>query len=350
MESERQAPPTPIVILNWNGLADTLECVDSLFSQTCQDFVVHLVDNGSDGDDFQQLQLRYGKNPRVRLSANQHNLGFTGGVNRALEAILAETPCPGHVALLNNDTLPEPGWLEALLSASSAGRALVGSCMVNYYNPDELDNAGHVWLDTGEILPRGTGEDPAGYSQPAELIGVCAGAMLIQTALLKRLGLFDEFFDTGYEDAEFGLRAYLAGYPAYYEPRAVVRHKISRSVDKVRTREYAMRIQLNINYTYGKLAPTLVWLCNAPLVLIKTLGVLLVATLCGRWTLAAAHLSALGATWQALPRIRAARKAFGPQRQVSAWQVLRSQQFFLPRYLSYFRRYILSGRKTVFER
>ncbi|MEM1088762.1 MAG: glycosyltransferase family 2 protein [Pseudomonadota bacterium] len=350
MEPDHTEPPTPIVILNWNGLSDTIECIDSLASQTCQDFVVHLIDNGSDGNDFLELQERYGKDPKISLFTNPQNLGFTGGVNRALQNILADSPRPRWVVLLNNDTVPDPRWLEMLLDAAESGRSIVGSCMVNYFNANELDNAGHCWLDSGEIIPRGTSENPADYQDPVELIGVCAGAMLIATELLAELGLFDAFFETGYEDAEFGLRAFLAGYPSFYEPRALVRHKISRSVDKVRSREYAMRIQLNINFTYLKLVPLPVALCNAPFLVTKTLGVLLVSSLFGRWALTGAHLRALSETWKARARINSSRVAFASKRRVSAWQILRAQEFFLPRYVSYFRRYILTGRKTVFER
>ncbi|MFK7957287.1 MAG: glycosyltransferase family 2 protein [Lysobacterales bacterium] len=343
--------PTPIIVLNWNGLDDTLECVESLLTQSEQNFVIHLVDNGSAGDDFDQLNTRYAGHEQVKLMSNASNLGFTRGVNQALRSVLNQPQPPKQVVLLNNDTVVDSRWLEHLIKASrEQNMDIVGCQMVNYYRPGELDNAGHIWMDSGEILPRGTGEPAAKYQTAETLIGVCAGAMLISTRLLEEIGLFDEFFQTGYEDAEFGLRAFVAGYGSYYEPKALVHHKISQSVDKVRTQEYALRIALNINYTYGKLAPPLVMACNAPFLAIKTLGVLLVALMSGRMVLFRAHLGALGATWRALPEIRAARKSTHALRKTSSGQLLRAQRFFLPRHLSYFRRYILSGKKTVFER
>ena len=73
--------------------------------------------------------------------------------------------------------------------------------------------------------------------------------------MLEEIGLFDEFFSTGYEDAELGLRAMLAGYTQIFAPEAVVRHRIGASIDKIRDRRYAVRLQVNINYTYLKLMP-----------------------------------------------------------------------------------------------
>lgn len=342
----------PIIVLNWNGLADTIECIDSLTQQQhYQDFVVQLIDNGSSGDDFDQLTRRYASHARIKLSANATNLGFTGGVNAALRGVLAQSPTPEAVVLLNNDTVPDEHWLDRLVQACiDQQAAIVGSRMVNYFDEQELDNAGHVWLSSGEILPRGAGDGPGKFAEPAWLMGVCAGAVLIRTDLFEQIGLLDDFFHTGYEDAEFGLRAYLAGFPSYYEPEAVVRHKMSQSVDKVRSPAYARQIQVNINYTYGKLAPATLALWNAFPIFLKTLGVLSIAALSGRFQLLRAHLTALIETLRIVPTIWKARRAAGPLRKTTWRQARQIQTWFLPIHFRYFRRYILTGKKTVFEK
>lgn len=347
----RPAETIHIIVLNWNGLEDTVECVDALQQQTYADFLLHLVDNGSDGNDAAALAQRYAGDQRIRLTTNAENLGFTGGVNRTLDAVLNGAEPPRAVVLLNNDTLPEPAWLESLVGAWHQGQAsIVASCMINYYHHDQLDNAGHIWLDSGEILPRGTSQPPANFDRPAQIVGACAGAMLVSTALLRKIGAFDPFFETGYEDAEFGLRAFLAGYPTCYAPQARIFHKVSRSVDRIRSPRYAMRIQTNINYTYLKLAPWPLILLNSPWLLIKTVGVIGVAMLTLRGALVRAHLAALQDTWASRSQIMAARRQFQPLRRISVWRAWRAQRFFLPRYLRYFRDFILTGNKTVFER
>lgn len=347
---DRREAPVTIVILNWNGVDDTVECVDSLLIQSVQDFQVVLVDNGSDGDDADRLERRYGRDPRFEIRRHDSNLGFARGMNAVLETVL-ERGSLEHLVLLNNDTVLDRRWLEALLAAArESGAGSIASRMINYNDRGRLDNAGHVWLNTGEILPRGTGEAPQDYARPATLVGGCAGAMLYRVEMLRDIGLFDPYFDTGYEDAEMGLRAFQAGYPTFYCPQALVYHKVSRSIDKIRDLNYAIKIQQNINYTYLKLAPWPLILINAPFILIKTLGVLFTALLFLRIQLFRAHWRALTGTWRDLPKARAARRASARLRRIGWWPMLRSQHFFLSVYGRYFREYLLTGKKTVFER
>lgn len=338
----------PIIILNWNGLDDTLECIEALAQQSEGDWSVRLYDNGSDGNEARVLERRLAGEPRVTLRRFPENYGFAGGMNRALGEVLEESdhPC---VILLNNDTIPEPGWLAALIAAAE-GADCVASRLVRDDDPGVIDNAGHYMLNTGEIMPRGTGEPAHHYERPATLIGACAGAALYRVAMLREIGLFDPFFGSGYEDAELGLRAYLAGYEIRYAPAAVVRHKVSRSVDKIRTEAYAIKIQRDIFYTYLKLVPAAVIALNLPFLLVRLIGVPLVALLVGRWTLARVQLVALaaglrdaGTAWRARRQARALRRR-------RATDLLRLQHFFLPIYWRYFKRYVVAGRTTVFER
>lgn len=351
MRDVNNSTPTPIIVLNWNGFDDTVECIDGLLRQTYTNYVVHLIDNGSDSDDFDRLSDRYGYESKIRIRANADNLGFTRGVNQELQSILRQEPRPGEVALLNNDAVPAPDWLENLLLArASSGREVIASRMVSYHQHDQLDNAGHIWLDTGEILPRGPGQPTQSFDEPADLVGACAGAALYSTHLIGEIGLFDPFFQTGYEDAEFGLRAFLAGYPTRYEPKAVVFHKISQSVDKIRSPAYAVKIQTNINYTYLKLAPVTLMIANGPFIAIKTIGVILVAALTLRRRIIYAHVHALIETVRSLRTIKNNRRSVAHLRRIPVASALAVQVFFLPRYLDYFRRFILTGKKTVFEK
>ena len=338
-----------VVILNWNGLDDTLECIADLLKSTYSNFVVHLVDNGSDGEDAHQLRASI-EDARVHVSANPSNLGFAKGVNKVVEEIL-EDPSVEYVALLNNDTSVDPGWLTALVRcAQKHDAALIASRMVNYFDRDRLDNAGHVWLNTGEILPRLTGRPVAEASEECKLVGACAGAALYRADLLRDIGLFDEYFSTGYEDAEHGLRAFLCGYTTVYSPDAVVYHKVSQSLDKVRDFNYAVSIQKNIHYTALKLTPVTVGLVNLPFVLLKLVMVPLTAAIFGRMTLARAHLRANGQTLRDFSLARKARRQWRHRRRVGFWNCWKFQRFFLSVYVGYFFRYMLTGRKTVFER
>lgn len=351
MSDSKQNLTVPVIVLNWNGASDTMLCIDHLLASKGVDFQIILVDNASEDDDYQEITSRFGGHPLLDLRRNSENLGFARGVNRVFRELLSlGSERPRYVALLNNDAFPEPEWLAALIEAAeSCGAAAVTSRMLRYDKPEWLDNAGHVFLNTGEVLPRGSAEPASRYDQRADVQGSCGGGCLLRLDMLEDIGLFDEFYSTGYEDAELGLRAWLAGYRQTYEPRAVLRHKVGASIDKIRDLDYAVRLQLNIHYAYFKLMPAAVIAWNLPWILLKTLGLLIVPALTGRWRLLKVQWLALKRTAEQWPAIRAARRR-QPKPRLSWSRIVAGQEFFLGRYWRYFRRFVLKGEKTIFER
>lgn len=121
---------TAIIMLNWNGAADTLECIDSL-RQVHDDYFCVVADNGSEDNSIQQIKeylqrehlphqvIQRGaplsekpKNHEFILYTIGENLGFARGNNEAIRLIA--TACPDHYLLLNNDTIVEPDFLQQL--------------------------------------------------------------------------------------------------------------------------------------------------------------------------------------------------------------------------------------------
>jgi len=125
----------PIIILNWNGLADTLECLTSLEQQSYQDFMVYLVDNGSTGEDSEILQQQFGRNKRIQLIFNKENLGFTKGNNEIIRQYILPNSAYEYVLLLNNDTIQDENWIANLVNSAKVNQAhIVSSKMVNYFD------------------------------------------------------------------------------------------------------------------------------------------------------------------------------------------------------------------------
>lgn len=341
----------PVLILNWNGFADTVECMDALLESTAVEFRVILVDNGSAGDDLARLSARYAGDPRIEVRANAGNLGFAKGMNQLLLELLGMgRERPEYVALLNNDATPEPEWLAELAAAAAeTGAGALASRMLRRDDDSRLDNAGHMFMNTGEVLPRGAGRSPAEFEEPAEVAGACGGACLLSLDMLEDIGIFDEFFDTGYEDAELGIRAMLAGYRQVYVPGAVVHHRIGASIDKIRDRQYAIRLQININYAYLKLMPVAVMIWNAPWILARTIAMLLVPLLTFRWRLLSVQWAALAQSGRVARHACRGRKTFG-RRRIGVVQVVRRQEFFAKVYWGYFKRFVWHGERTIFER
>lgn len=260
----------PIIILNWNGLKDTIECMDSVLQMEEYPFRVILIDNGSSEDVQQELSSLYGAHDKVEFIQNKENLGFTHGNNMAFKSILNLDSKPEFIALLNNDTVVPPDWINRITESAIRNKADMVSCkMINYYDRSLVDNLGHFMLNTAEILPLAYHKDPRQFKSNFINLGACGGAALYRTSMLEDIGVFDNYFNTGYEDAELGLRATLLGYKCLFEPDAVVYHKVSRSIDKIKDDKYIRRIQLNIFYTYFKLMPRRMVLFNFPFFVIK---------------------------------------------------------------------------------
>lgn len=95
-------PKVYIIILNWNGLKDTLECLESVFKLDYLNFEVIVVDNGSTDDSVNVILKTY---PQVRLIENRENLGYTGGNNIGMRYAIERDA--DYIWLLNNDTIVE---------------------------------------------------------------------------------------------------------------------------------------------------------------------------------------------------------------------------------------------------
>ena len=280
----------PIIILNWNGLEDTKECMTSVLRMTGQPFEVILVDNGSEPAERREMKRIFGGRDDITLVLNDENKGFTHGNADIVKEILERTEVPPFIALLNNDTVVTTNWITALVSSADNNDAdVISSKMINYFDRSKIDNVGHFMLNTGEILPRGHGQKISSFDIPEENIGACGGAVLYRTKMIQEIGFFDPFFDTGYEDAEFGLRAKLVGYKCYFEPEAIIYHKISQSIKKIMDDRYLQRVQINIFYTFFKLMPKSFIVVNLPIIILKYLAWVLIGIFALQFKLIVLH-------------------------------------------------------------
>jgi len=341
----------PIVTLNWNGLEDTFECLEAVFKQTYPHFVIYLVDNGSKGNDAQILQEKYGNHEKVVLILNDENLGFTKGNNRVMENLLKEDY--NYIALLNNDAMADEYWLENLVKSAKKHKAgMVATKMISYFHRQQMDNAGHKMLNTAEIIPIGHMEPIEEYEEVFENVGACAGAVLYDANMLREIGIFDEYFETGYEDAEIGVRAMVLGYKCIFEPTAIVYHKISQSVNKILNYEYILKIQLNIFYSYFKLMPLGVLLINF-LSFVFKYGIIIVIDIL---FLRIRFLKIMcDAIWTTMTKERKTilknrREFLKKHKTISTFSILKKMDFFLWFDIKRFFKFIILRKKTTFEK
>lgn len=218
-----------IVILNWNGRLDTLVCLESVEKIAYPNYSVIVVDNGSVDDSVLAIRAAF---PQVKLIETGANLGFSGGNNvgitRALEL------GADYVLLLNNDTVVEPGLLDAFVAAAKRfPDAGVFSAKIYFYaEPNRIWYAGARWsTKDGCFKQVGEGEldDGQRFAAACETDYACGCAFFVPAARLHEIGLLDDNFFLYFEETDWCYRARKAGYPSIYVPEAKLWHKVSVS-------------------------------------------------------------------------------------------------------------------------
>ncbi len=196
---------------------DALEaCLRALDRQTYADFRVIVVDNGD--------------NPGARAVSAEtiapgRNVGFGAAVNLAIAA--SDAP---FIAVLNDDTEPDAGWLAALVARMEADFRL-GMCASNIRLAGSglRDSAGMSICFDGSSRQRGHRAPAGSFAASEDVLMPSACAALYRRQMLDEIGLFDEDFFLYCEDTDLGLRARWAGWDCAYVAEAGVQHRYSHS-------------------------------------------------------------------------------------------------------------------------
>ena len=226
-------PKVSIIILNWNGLDDTIECLDSLKKTTYPDYEVIVVDNGSKGDDAEILGEKY--KDYIHIVENDKNYGFAEGCNIGMRYALKNSH-PDYILLLNNDTVVAPDFLNKLIDVAEkdVSIGIAGPKIYFYDQPNKLQSAGaRVNWWTGETALIGYGEiDNGQFGHLKDVDWVIGGALLIKRQVLEKIGLLYQPYFAYFEEADWCARCRKAGYRVVYVPGAKVWHKGQRTIGK----------------------------------------------------------------------------------------------------------------------
>jgi GT2 family glycosyltransferase len=203
--------------------ARLLECLESLGKQTQRGVEAVVVDNSGEG-----RVRRANPGLAVRVIENSRNAGFGGAVNQGFQASRAP-----FLAVLNDDAVAHPEWLERLLAAMQ-GRPDVGMCasQVRLFGEERLDSAAMLVARDGSSKQRGNGRPPEDFPETEEALFPSGSAALYRRAMLDDIGLFEPSFFLYCEDTDLGLRARWAGWKCLYVAGAVVEHHYSHSAGR----------------------------------------------------------------------------------------------------------------------
>lgn len=212
-------PLVSVIIPNWNGTSLLKTCLSSLKKQSIKNFEVIVVDNGSTDDSVSYIKKNF---PRFKVIQLPKNMGFATAANVGIKKALGE-----NIILLNNDTETDKNCIKHLVTAAKnhSEVGMVTAKIKNFYNRNIIDNVGDEVDIVGHSFTRGTGKkDGSEFDRPGYLFLVTGGGALFRREIFKKIGYFDDSYFFYMEDVDFGFRAQLAGFKAWYEPKAVIYH------------------------------------------------------------------------------------------------------------------------------
>lgn len=210
--------PVSVLIVNFNGARHLPACLTALEQQTLPRyrFEVILLDNASRDDSVKLVRSQF---PWVKLIASPTNTGFAEGNN-----IAAQYAHGRLLVLLNNDTIPDPFWLEELLRVVDHRGGAVASKLVFADDPQKINSAGLCLLRDGRGADLGFHMPDDGRFETGGPIFAGCGAALAVPAPRHGEPLLDPRYFVYYEDLDLGWRRRLAGQACWYAPRSLVRH------------------------------------------------------------------------------------------------------------------------------
>ena len=229
MEGERRR--VGLLVLNWNGLVVLPLCLDSLTAAAAEsrhEVTLLLFDNGS--TDGSQAWVREAQADWEILESDM-NLGFAGGMNRGIEALVGRG-CE-FVCVLNNDIEADAGLIDPLVEALTAQSHRGASAPRIHYH----GRRDRIWYAGGSVSRlakiarhQGIREKAVGrWLEPCDT-GYLTGCCIMGKAEFWRTtGGFDTDFELYAEDVDLSLRARALGWRLRYEPAALLYHRVGFS-------------------------------------------------------------------------------------------------------------------------
>lgn len=239
-------PAVAIILINWNSLEVTSDCIVSLKGIQYPNYSIVVVDNGSaDGSGKALKQLH----PEIILIESATNLGFSGGNNLGFDFALAKAY--DYTIMLNNDTFVEPDFLDHLINYMEAHQQVGAIQPRIHFNHNRalLWNGGSYYAKWwGYFYSKGENKLPT----PEHLIikevdWITGCAFLVKTSTLKKTGLLAENFFMYSEDVDLSFRIKALGLTLMYHGDSVIYHIAGHS-NKSKTKGKEGFVHPNVHY------------------------------------------------------------------------------------------------------
>jgi len=271
-----------IIILNWNGWQDTVECLESVYQITYPNYCVIVVDNGSEDESIEKIReyckgkikveskffqyspenkpikiVEYTReeaeagggnekelenvpsNRKLILIKNEKNYGFAEGNNIGMRYALKGLN-PEYVLLLNNDTVVDKKFLRELVKVAERDEkiGIVGPKIYyyDYKGRDDVINFAGANFSLWKAKEERYGckrLDRCQFNDEKEVDKIEGSCMLIKRNAIKKIGLFYQKYFLYWEETDLCWRTRKRGYKLMFAPMAKIWHKKGVSDDKL---------------------------------------------------------------------------------------------------------------------
>lgn len=270
-------PTVTVILINWNGWKDTIECLESLYQINYPNYNVILVDNNSKDDSIQKIKeycrgnlqieseffkynpsdkpieiqeytkgesekgllnkefLSLSSNRKLILIRSPENYGFSEGNNIGIRYALNNLD-NDYILLLNNDTVVDNDFLAEMVNVGESKRkfGILGPKTFYYDFSGKKDvicfAGGLLNMNKGQSHSIGSNEiDNGQYDEIKEVNYVEGSCLLIKKEVLNKIGFLDTRYFAYWEETDFCIRGFNAGYKSVYVSKAKIWHKVSAS-------------------------------------------------------------------------------------------------------------------------
>lgn len=232
-------PLVYIIVLNYNGYVDTVECIESLKAITYKNHRIVIVDNNSTDGSCGKLKSEY---IDIEFVESDENLGYAGGNNLGIKRALENNA--GYVCIINNDVVVEPSFLEPILSKMEKDKSIgiAGSKVCEYTDRSKIQSTGsRVDLFRGNVYQLNTGVPADSVKEDLEVDYISGACLVVRKDVIDKTGLLPEVYFLFFEETEWCLKAGRAGYKVKCICDSAIYHKGSSTIDKISgIKEYYM--------------------------------------------------------------------------------------------------------------
>lgn len=224
-------PKVFLIILNWNGKDDTLECLTSVRQISYPSLTTVVVDNGSTDTSIAAITEQF---PEIEFLLTGSNLGYAEGNNVGMRYAIEHGA--DYIFILNNDTTVASDLISALVTeAEKHPETAIFAPKIYFYDRADVINSAGGYIDYHTLsrghIGYGVKEDGATYSQPQKVEWATGCALFLRVSALHKTGLFDPEFFLICEELDLCTRTRRLGYDIRFVPDAKVWHKVSAAFE-----------------------------------------------------------------------------------------------------------------------